>query len=377
MQTTKPNLKNAYLVMIFDGLCVSSASLVLPLLRENYGLSYDFAGLLLALLSVGNLVSSLLCGFLPRYWGVRRTALVFTAGLLAGYLLLTASGAPAALLLAFLLVGLGKGGSMNNATVAAGAASADRTKSVNLINALFALGSLCAPAVYWAAGRLPHWKAPILVLAASGGMVWALFWRMGLSGSRSHAARRDDLSFLRERHFWFSTAFLFGQQCAEISVTSWVVTYFRDQGILAGALSDLTVTVLFAAMLVGRLVIVFLLPPACRSLTVMSLCALAGYLLLLASRSGAMALASLFLFGLAMAGTYPTVIAQASGSLSNASVGVMLPVGGIGAILMPYLVGAVAQRAGIYGGMLCPVAALALMAVLAVCIKRCKKKPES
>ncbi|MGN0975018.1 MAG: MFS transporter [Gemmiger sp.] len=374
MQNRKPRVQNAYLVMLFDGLCVSSASVVLPLLRQNYGLSYDFSGLLLALLSVGNLASALLCGVLPRWWGVRRTALTFTGGLLAGYLLLSVSGVPAVLALGFLCIGLGKGSSMNNATVAAGEASADRTKSVNLINALFALGSLCAPLLYLGAGMLPDWKAPLLALAVSGGVVWLLFWTMGLSSRRSDAAKRDDWSFLKDRHFWFSTAFLFGQQCAEISVTGWLVTYFKDQGILTGALSELTVTVMFAAMLLGRLFIVFVLPPRFRSLLAMSAASLVSYLLLMSCQSGITALLCLFLFGLSISGTYPTVIAQANRSLSNASVGVMLPVAGIGAVLMPYLVGAVAEHGGIRAGMLCPIAALVLMLVFAVCIRRSEQE---
>ena len=51
-----------YTMMIFDGLCVSGASVVVPLLRDHYGLSYDLVGTLLALLSVGNLLSSLSAG---------------------------------------------------------------------------------------------------------------------------------------------------------------------------------------------------------------------------------------------------------------------------------------------------------------------------
>ncbi|MCC8059293.1 MAG: hypothetical protein LIO81_00390 [Clostridiales bacterium] len=31
----------------------------------------------------------------------------------------------------------------------------------------------------------------------------------------------------------------------------------------------------------------------------------------------------------------------------------ILPIGGIGAIVMPYLIGVVAEHTGIYGGMLC------------------------
>ena len=62
--------------ILFGGLCASSASVVLPLLRSRYALSYDFSGLLLALLSVGNLAAGLLSSFLPRYLGRRGTMML-------------------------------------------------------------------------------------------------------------------------------------------------------------------------------------------------------------------------------------------------------------------------------------------------------------
>ena len=145
---------------------LSGASVVVPLLRDHYGLSYDLVGTLLALLSVGNLLSSFICGFLPRRLGVRKTALIFTSGLFLGYLMLVLFRAPFIICLAFLVIGLGKGSTMNNATVAAGSGTADKTKSTNFINATFALGSLMVPVLYTAAGRLPGWKGPLCAFFA-------------------------------------------------------------------------------------------------------------------------------------------------------------------------------------------------------------------
>lgn len=370
------SINRAYAAMIFDGLCVAGGGVILPLLRARWQLSYDFSGTLLAVLSVGNLVSALLFGILPRFWGVRRTALIFISGLALGYLLLTATGLPALLLLGFLLIGLGKGSTMNHATVMIGNASHDRTRSVNLINALFAIGSLSSPILFLGMKELAFPMAPVAALSVSGLMVWLLFFSVREAGQAKAKTHNDDLSFLKDAHFWLSVLFLFCQQCAEISVTGWLVTYFKDQGILSGMLSELTVTVIWSAMLTGRLIIVFVLPAnsRLRSLTLMSAAAFVSYLLLLSASSGIPALAALFLFGISMSGTYPTVIAQASASLSNASVGVLLPVGGIGAILMPYLTGAVAQRIGIRGGMMCSLAAIAVMLISAVLIRRCEKQ---
>ena len=77
----------------------------------------------------------------------------------------------------------------------------------------------------------------------------------------------------------------------------------------------------------------------------------------------------LFLFGLAIAGVNPTAVA-AGNALSGAGLGVMLPAAGVGAVLMPYITGAVAQRFGIWAGMLCTVFALMGMTACAVALYR-------
>ncbi len=356
----RPDL--AYTAMIFDGLCISASAVIAPLLREHYGLSYDHVGMLLALLSVGNLLSSFLCGLLPRYLGIRKTALTFTLGTFLGYLTLSLFRAPAVISLAFLMIGLGKGSAMNNALVAAGSTAEDKTRSASFINATFSFGSLMVPVVYTAAARFPHWKAPIVAFALFGLVVWLMFRRIGLSDVRLTGSSAEDKRFLKSRHFWLSVVFLFLTQCSEISVIGWLVTYFKDTGILSGSLSEWTVTIFWLSVLIGRLLLAFVIPKNSlfRSLTFMSAGTCVAYLFLLIADSGLMAMAFLFLYGLVGSGEYPTVIAQSDKTMSNASVGVMLPVAGIGAIITPYLVGAIAEQAGIRAGMICPMIAIVL-----------------
>ena len=51
------------------------------------------------------------------------------------------------------------------------------------------------------------------------------------------------------------------QNAAEISVNGWLVTYFKGSGILSGTLSAYTVTVMWTATLIARLLIAFVFPP--------------------------------------------------------------------------------------------------------------------
>ena len=54
----------AYPAMLLNGVCASSGGVVMALLQERYGLSYQWSGLLLAMLSVGNLAAGFAAG--PR-----------------------------------------------------------------------------------------------------------------------------------------------------------------------------------------------------------------------------------------------------------------------------------------------------------------------
>ena len=177
MNSQKKSLNKVYIALLFDGLCVSSANVILPLLREQFHLQYDFTGLLLAFLSIGNLGAALLCGVLSTKIGMKKTAMIFIIGMMLGYGILTISGAPVLLIAGFLFIGLAKGASMNNGTVLAGNMAEDRTKSVNMINAMYALGSMLAPFIYLAAsGKSFPWWMPIAVITVVGLILWLLFF---------------------------------------------------------------------------------------------------------------------------------------------------------------------------------------------------------
>ena len=53
------------------------------------------------------------------------------------------------------------------------------------------------------------------------------------------------------------------------------------------------------------------------------------------------------------AGVNPIAVAGAGREMNATSLGVMLPVAGIGAIVMPWLIGVIADRVGLVTGMFC------------------------
>ncbi|MFR9068332.1 MAG: hypothetical protein ACLVJH_17170 [Faecalibacterium prausnitzii] len=69
------------------------------------------------------------------------------------------------------------------------------------------------------------------------------------------------------------------------------------------------------------------------------------------AHAGHPAIALLFAFAISMSGLNPTAVASAGRMTSVTSMGIMLPVASSGAILMPWVIGMVAERAGLAAGM--------------------------
>ena len=117
MQTTskeKQLISGTMFAFMVSGATSLALGSLIPFLRDTYDLSYEIAGMLVSLQSVGNLVSVGLMGFLPVFLGRRKSILVMAIWMAMSYLLLTTSLGGAALLPALCFaMGVSKGGNAN------------------------------------------------------------------------------------------------------------------------------------------------------------------------------------------------------------------------------------------------------------------------
>ena len=120
-----------------------------------------------------------------------------------------------------------------------------------------------------------------------------------------------------------------------------------------GTLAAYTVTVMWGATLVARLLIAFVFPfkSPRKAMVGMSVLCTIFYVLLVMAHTQGMAIVLLFAFAFSMAGLNPTAVASAGRMTSVTSMGIMLPVASSGAILMPWIIGIVAEKAGLAAGM--------------------------
>lgn len=141
------------------------------------------------------------------------------------------------------------------------------------------------------------------------------------------------------------------QQSARLRNTGFLTFFFS--GIIAGTLAAYTVTVMWGATLVARLLIAFVFPfkSPRKAMVGMSVLCTFFYVLLVRADTQGMAIALLFAFAFSMAGLNPTAVASAGRMTSVTSMGIMLPAASSGAILMPWIIGIVAEKAGLAAGM--------------------------
>ena len=356
MEQQNTRLRNAgFATFFFSGICAISAGVVVSLLQERYGFAYGMTGTLLSLMSIGNLLAGLLMGMLPSALGMKRSVLLLTIGYAAGYAVMGLTGAVALLAVAFFVVGIAKGSVINTCTILVSDHSADRTRGMNLMHSCYACGALLCPFLIAAAARVST-ELAVFLLAAVGLVLWLVYVFTPLRGGKSKSSAEKeaiDWSFLRSARFWLLTGLLFFQNAAEQSVNGWMVTYFKGSGIIAGTLAAYTVTVMWGATLVGRLLIAFVFPlknPR-KAMVGMSVLCTVFYVLLVMAHTQVMAIVLLFAFAFSMAGLNPTAVASAGRMTSVTSMGIMLPVASSGAILMPWIIGIVAEKVGLAAGM--------------------------
>ncbi len=343
-----------YLAFFLSGICAISSGVIVSILQENYGFSYGTTGTLLSCMSIGNMAASFASGVLPTKIGTRNTALILCSGYFLGYLLMTVSGFVPLLMLAFLMAGIAKGCAINNCTVLVGNNSEDRTKGMSLMHACYACGALLCPFLI-AMLVSKNVNLPIIAIAVTGLLMWFVFLAAKLPGKTAAKGEKTktDFSFMKDIKFWLLTGLIFCQNGAETSVTGWLVTYYKNQEILSGTLSTYTVTIMWTATLIARLLIAFVFPikNTFKSLTVMGIGCTLLYSAMILADAPISAILLLAGFAFSMAGVNPVAVAGIGKEMSTTSMGVMLPVGAIGAIVMPWLIGQVADIAGLQAGM--------------------------
>ena len=377
-QATAEKRQNQLLYCVLFAFFVSGAASqplgsFIPFLRETYGFSYDLSGVLLSCQSVGNLISVLIAGFLPLWLGRRRAILLTAVWMTVAYLIFAAGlGSAPLLVAAFLMTGVARGGNSNFSNTMISTLPGEKAaQGYNLLHGAFAVGALLSPILLVVcAGRWPTfgWRlvAGILCLVCISQLV--VYAKMPLPEEPPRkGVRSADRSFLKVKQFWLGSAMLLFYISAEYAIVGWLVTYFQDTGVLDASWSQLMNSLLWLVIFIGRMVGAAITGKVSRNKLLLLDGAgfFACFLVMFFSRTPAPIILGLVGVGLFMATIYPTAFAFGSDCIRGNDLGcsVMIFTGSVGGIVTPFLVGQVAERAGIQAGMGVVAALTALLLV--------------
>ena len=134
-----------------------------------------------------------------------------------------------------------------------------------------------------------------------------------------------------------------------------MITYFKDTGMLPESLSQVTASLLWVMILVGRLLTAWLSTKIEKEwlLLIMSIGMVGFFLMLLFSSATPLILLGIMGFGFSIAGLYPTTVSFAGSIIQKYTLAwsFILTIASLGAIIMPSIIGKIAETAGIYYGM--------------------------
>lgn len=350
---------NSYGTFLLNGMLSLSIGSLLPYIRDARGLEYAFCGLIVSLHSVGNLAASFASGALPALIGRKRSILLFNAAYAVSYLLIIFGGNNLCIALAFFMTGLARGATSNCGNTTVNQLAPGQAWILNGLHAMFSVGAFLFPLILTvlAGNGGENWIYVCYFMLAMGVISWLLY--LGIPIEQSAAAKGKErgggLAFFREPLFYLCTLTLFFYLCAEQGVIGWLVTYFKDTGLLDASLSQMTASVQWVMVLTGRLLTAWLSVkvPKERLMRLMGVGLVLFFGVLITGTSPVQIMIGIMGFGISMAGIYPTTVSFSGLMMEDYPMAwsYILTLASIGSVLMPSVIGKIADTAGIAVGM--------------------------
>jgi len=355
----KQQLVICYIVFICNGMLALSIGSLMPFVSEARGLDYVMSGMLVSLHSVGNFLSSFFAGALAEKIGRKRSILIFNAMYAMSYTLILLTGNLPLLVAAFFMTGLARGATSNFCNTVINNLAPGKAGIINGLHAMFSVGAFLFPILLMVMtkGNGENWIYASLFMLIMGIISWVMYFFIPMDGLQipKKEKKTANYGFFKEPLFYLVFATLFFYLCAEQGVIGWLITYFKDTGLLSPSLAQLMASVQWIMILAGRLATAGLSSKVRkdRLLPVMSVSLVVFFVILILSKSTGMIVFGMMGFGFSMAGIYPTTVSFAGKLIQKYSLAwsFILTFASLGSILMPSVIGRIAKVSGIAMGM--------------------------
>ena len=384
-------LLTCFFAFFCNGLVFLMLGSAMPDLKRSWGLSDSFSGVLLSAHSIGNLIAGFVSGIVPFYLGRRRSIMLLASTAYVGMALMAVTGLPGVLFAAFVLTGIGRGAvsNFNNHTV--NVLSDGNPAAANILHACFAVGAIIAPIAFLVLSRIISWQAGLFFVVICGAIAVFLFSRTTVPDDRPDRKQKEARSFkfIREPAFLVFAGMMLFYICSEYAINGWLVTYLQQKQSLftsmgengVNAYSQSMATLLWAVILVGRLTCAWLSRRIFQK--VLMFIASLGMAAFFAGMLFASVIPVVTLcvagMGFCMAGICPMIYSDAAYYTNTypLATGTLLVFGAASGILMPVLVGVLAQNGGFESSMTAILVSIVLLVLFSAINTRMRSNTQT
>lgn len=374
-------LNHLYLGYILSGAVITIFGAILPHLIEEEQLNYAVAGGLISILAIGNFCASIIYPLAKRHFSHRAVVVAITVLSPIVMLLLTIHPPVAFMYLLVFVLGITKGTVTIINNLAMNVATNSSTKYLNILHTTFAVGAFASPFIMAALLALGFpWRIIMYILCVSGAVFplnyWTMDYRMleapqpSAANAGDHHADGPTRALLTNRSFLIITFIMFMYVGFENTVNGWFVTYLKDTGVMTSALATAMVSVTWIMMMAGRMGTAQFLQHVnkLRIILVSALIDFVAIVLLVNTHTATMAAIIIAVLGLGMSAIYPTTVAAAGPIIEGSTMGLSLLTGisAIGGIVVPQIIGILADQVGIAGAMVTVVLTVGIMLALSI-----------
>jgi len=226
---------------------------------ETYNLSYQITGLLISFHAFGSLISSFVGGIIPVYLGRKISILLLSSAAVIGFILMTLTGNPFFLLLAFFLTGINKGAISNFGNTIVNDIATGKAWAQNLLHSMFAIGAFVSPfvALFFTHGNTHGWVYAVLIWAFLCFTELIVLTRLKIPNNfpMHKKSRKMNLGFLKNKYYLTACLILFFYAAAEQSINGFLVTYFKDSGIMSGTFAQIMAGLLWVVIKNGKIAV--------------------------------------------------------------------------------------------------------------------------
>jgi fucose permease len=363
------------------GIVMAILGAILPSLFFRIQFNKSEAGNLFFYMNLAMLVMSVFFGPIVDRFGYKILLLLCSLLVAVSFFLFNLASTYSFLILAAVLLGFG-GGGLNGGS---NALTSDlyperRSAALNLLGIFFGFGALAIPFLIGTLLGTIGLKAILIVATFLSLIPFALFLllRFPLAKQAQGFPLRQAARVIGHPLLWLCGFLLFFQSGNEFTIGGWTSTYLNEYFHLTPTLASLVLAGYWAAIMIGRLIIIRLVRFVKNEILILASAILSfiAAVIMASSPSGGLASLGAVLIGFGFAAVYPTtlaVVGEAFPAFSGTAFSVVFVIGLAGGMTAPWLTGKVAMASSLRYGFFIPVFSCAMIVILQLVIMRTRR----